>query len=316
MSNRRPDLHPEVEAMLATLEEGFPDVTAYPAVEVRGMIDARKAPLGTDPDMRSVTNLTIDGPDGDPLPLRIYTPHAAADGPLPTIVFAHGGGFVFCGIDSHDEFARSLAENTGGVVVSVEYRLAPEHQAPAALEDMYAAVQWTAAHAGEYGGDPQQVAVAGDSAGGLLSAAVCLAARERGGPQIAAQILLYPVIDDDVETESYRLYGEGYYNSKSAMEWYWDQYAPTDRDDMLVMPSKAESLADLPPAVVITAELDPPCVSGERYAERLRADGVDVHVHRLDGLFHGVLTFAKFPLTPQARQTVWDLVGKVLPAKA
>ena len=315
MTTRRTDLHPEVEAMLATLESGFPDVTAFPAAEVRAMIDARKAPLGGDPDMRAVTDLAIDGPDGDPLPLRVYTPHAATEGPLPTIVFAHGGGFVFCGIDSHDEFARSLAENTGSVVVSVEYRLAPEHRAPAALDDMYAAVQWAADHAAEHGGDPERLAVAGDSAGGLLSAAVCLAARERGGPRIVAQILLYPVIDDDFETDSYRLYGEGYYNSASAMKWYWDQYAPTGRDDMLVMPSKAASLADLPPAVVVTAELDPPCDSGERYAERLRADGVEVHAHRLDGLFHGVLTFAKFPLTGQARATVWDLVTKVLPPR-
>ncbi|GMU80104.1 MAG: putative lipase/esterase [Acidimicrobiia bacterium] len=313
MSNRRTDLHPEVEAMLGTLE-GFPDVTAFPAAEVRAMIDARKAPLGTEPAMRAVTDLTIDGPDGDPLPVRVYTPHAAADGALPAVVFAHGGGFVFCGIDSHDEFVRSLAENTGTVVVSVDYRLAPEHQAPAALEDMYAAVQWAAEHAGEYGGDPERIAVAGDSAGGLLSATVCLAARERGGPTIVAQILLYPVLDDDFDTESYRRYGEGYYNTTSAMRWYWDQYAPNNRDDMLVMPTKAESLAGLPPTVVVTAELDPPSVSGERYADRLRADGVEVYAHRLDGLFHGVLTFAKFPLTPQARATVWDLVAKVLPS--
>ncbi|WP_040518917.1 alpha/beta hydrolase [Gordonia neofelifaecis] len=312
MSNRRSDLHPEVEAMLATLDAGFPDVAAFPAVEVRSMIDARRAPLGGQPDMRSVQNLTIDGPDGDPLPLRVFTPHAAADGALPTIVFAHGGGFVFCGIDSHDEFTRSLAEHTGSVVVSVEYRLAPEHQAPAALEDMYTAVQWATEHAGEYGGDVDRVAVAGDSAGGLLSAAVCLAARERGGPKIAAQILLYPVIDDDFDTESYRLYGEGYYNTTRAMKWYWDQYAPTGRDDMLVVPARAESLADLPPTVMITAELDPPAASGVRYAERLRADGVEVHEHQLEGLFHGVLTFANFPLTPQARQTVWDLIGEVL----
>ncbi|NLG47998.1 alpha/beta hydrolase [Gordonia sp. (in: high G+C Gram-positive bacteria)] len=312
MSTRRPDLHPEVEAMLATLEAGFPDVTAFPAAEVRGMIDARRAPLGDEPAMRAVVDVTIDGPDGNALPLRIYTPHAAADRALPTIVFAHGGGFVFCGIDSHDEFARSLAENTASVVVSVEYRLAPEHPAPAALEDMYAAVGWTAQHIGGYGGDPTRLAVAGDSAGGLLSAAVCLAVRDRGGPEIAAQILLYPMIDDDVDTESYRRYGEGYYNSAAAMAWYWDQYAPGERDDPLVMPSKAASLAGLPPAVVVSAELDPPCDSAERYADRLRADGVEVHGHRLDGLFHGVLTFAKFPLTPSARATVWELIGRVL----
>lgn len=313
MSNRRTDLHPEVETMLATLESGFPDVTVFPADQVRAMIEARRALLGGEPDMRSVIDLTIGGPDGDPLPLRVYTPRAAVDRALPTIVFAHGGGFVFCSIDSHDEFARSIAENVGAVVVSVEYRLAPEHRAPAALEDMYAAVQWAAEHVGEHGGDPKRVAVAGDSAGGLLAAAVCLAARDRGGPTIVAQLLLYPVIDDDFDTESYREYGEGYYNTASAMAWYWDQYAPDGRDDPLVMPTKAESLAGLPPAVVVTAELDPPCASGERYAARLRAAGGDVHAHRLDGLFHGVLTFATFPLTPQARATVWELIAKVLP---
>ncbi|WP_420750376.1 alpha/beta hydrolase [Rhodococcus sp. O3] len=308
---RRSDLHPDVEAMLSTLEAGFPDVTQYPAAELRQIIVSRRAPLTRTPDMRMARDVVIDGPGGD-LSLRVYVPHGDGAAPRPVIVFAHGGGFVFCDLDSHDEFCRSMAAAVDAVVVSVDYRLAPENPAPAAMEDVYAAVCWTVENADSYGGDPARVAVAGDSAGGNLSAAVSVAARERGGPSIAAQILLYPVIGDDFETESYRKYGVGYYNTTKAMRWYWEQYAPNGRDSALVVPSRASTLAGLPPALVATAELDPPCSEGEAYAERLAADGVPVIAHRFDGLFHGFLTFPQLSLTGPAREELWQLISRIL----
>ncbi|MBH0122072.1 alpha/beta hydrolase [Rhodococcus sp. CX] len=308
---RRSDLHPDVEAMLSTLEAGFPDVTQYSAAELRQIIVSRRAPLTRTPDMRMARDVVIDGPGGD-LSLRVYVPHSDGTVPRPVIVFAHGGGFVFCDLDSHDEFCRSMAAAVDAVVVSVDYRLAPENPAPAAMEDVYAAVCWTVENADSYGGDPARVAVAGDSAGGNLSAAVSVAARERGGPSIAAQILLYPVIGDDFETESYRKYGVGYYNTTKAMRWYWEQYAPNGRDSALVVPSRASTLAGLPPALVATAELDPPCSEGEAYAERLAADGVPVIAHRFDGLFHGFLTFPQLSLTGPAREELWQLISRIL----
>ncbi|MDH6284422.1 alpha/beta hydrolase [Prescottella agglutinans] len=297
--------------MLEVLESSFPDVTQYSAQELREIIASRRAPLTRTPDMHVARDVIIDGPGGD-LPLRVYVPHTETIDPLPVIVFAHGGGFVFCGLDSHDEFCRSMADAVDSVVVSVDYRLAPEHRAPAAMEDVYAALLWTAENVGEYGGDPGRIAVAGDSAGGNLAATVSLAARERGVPLIAAQILIYPVIDDDFTTESYQQYGVGYYNTTKAMRWYWEQYAPGDRTSEFVVPTRAASLEGLPPALVVTAELDPPCTAGDQYAERLAADGVPVIAHRFDGLFHGFLTFPKLSLTGPARLELWQLIRRVL----
>jgi acetyl esterase len=224
------------------------------------------------------------------------------------VVFAHGGGFVFCDLDSHDEFCRSMAEGVGVVVVSVDYRLAPEHRAPAAHEDMYAALEWAASNVAEYGGDPTRIVLAGDSAGGNLAATVTVAARDGGGPAVFGQALFYPVIDDDFDTESYRKYGSGYYNTTKAMKWYWEQYAPEGTDDPRLVPTRADSLAGLPPAVVITAELDPPCSAGDDYAQRLTEAGVEVRHRRFDGLFHGFLTFPSLSLTEPARQEIWKMM--------
>ncbi|MBF6250757.1 alpha/beta hydrolase [Nocardia farcinica] len=307
-AQRRSDLHPDVAAMLAALES-FPDVTRYEAAELREIIAARRAPLTRQPDMQTARDHVIPGPGGD-LTVRVYVPHG--DALRPVVVFAHGGGFVFCDLDSHDEFCRSTAQAVDAVVVSVDYRRAPEHPGPAAMEDLYAAVTWVHRHAGEFGGDPERIAVAGDSAGGNLAATVSLAARDRGGPPIAAQVLIYPVIDDDFDTESYRRYGAGYYNTTEAMRWYWQQYAPHGTDSPYLVPTRADSLAGLPPAVVVTAELDPPCSAGEDYARRLAAAGVPVTAHRFDGLFHGFLTFPKLSLTGPARAELWQMMRAVL----
>ncbi|MFD4433819.1 alpha/beta hydrolase [Nocardia sp. NPDC058497] len=301
---------PEVAAMLAALDAGFPDVAAMDAAEVRAAIRARRAPLQRLPDMREARDLTIDGPGGQ-LPLRVFRPHHDGDA-LPVIVFAHGGGFVFCDLDSHDEFCRSMAAGVGAVVISVDYRLAPEHPAPAAHDDMLAALRWAAENAGALGGDPARIALAGDSAGGNLAATVAIAVRDGGGPEVAAQVLIYPVIDDDFETESYQRFGTGHYNTTSAMRWYWQNYAPHGTDDVRLVPTRASSLASLPPAVVVTAELDPPCSAGDAYAQRLAGDGVPVRHRRYNGLFHGFLTIPSLAATRAARTEVWAMVRDVL----
>ncbi|MFD2470356.1 flavin-containing monooxygenase [Amycolatopsis silviterrae] len=297
----------EVKAMLAGL--ALPDVTQHDPAELREIIRSRRAPLTRQPAMRIAEDRVIPGPGGD-LKLRIYAPHHET--PLPVLVFAHGGGFVFCDLDSHDEFCRSMAASVEAVVVAVDYRLAPEHPGPAAMEDVYAALVWATEHAAEYGGDPARIGVAGDSAGGNLAATVCLAARDRGSPSIAGQVLLYPVIDDDFATESYRRYGEGYYNTETAMRWYWAQYAPDGTDSPYLVPTRAESLADLPPAVVATAELDPLCTAGDDYARQLRDAGVEVTALRFEGLFHGFLTIPALSLTEPAREKLWQLMRDLL----
>ncbi|MCA2210933.1 alpha/beta hydrolase [Nocardia rosealba] len=301
---------PEVAAMLTALDAGFPDVAAMSAADARAAILARRGAPQRLPDLLSVRDVVVDGPGGA-LTVRVYRPHD--DGPpRPVIVFAHGGGFVFCDLDSHDEFCRSMAVGVGAVVVAVDYRLAPEHPGPAAHDDMLATVRWAAEHIATYGGDPARIALAGDSAGGNLAATVALAVRDGNGPPVAAQILLYPVIDDDFDTESYRRFGTGHYNTTRAMRWYWQQYAPHGTDDVRLVPTRAETLAGVAPAVVVTAELDPPCSAGDAYAARLKADGVPVHHRRYDGLFHGFLTIPSLAATQSARTEIWAMIRETL----
>jgi acetyl esterase len=233
-------------------------------------------------------NHTLPGPAGD-LPVRLYAPEA--DGPLPVLAYFHGGGFVIGDLDTHDGTCRELAVGAECLVVSVDYRLAPEHPFPAAPEDCYAATAWLAEHCAELGGDPTRLAVGGDSAGGNLAAAVALMARERGGPPLAHQLLIYPVTDYAFETASYRENAEGYMLTLPMMEWFWNHYLadPAQGDNELASPLRATSLAQLPPATVITAEFDPLRDEGEAYAQRLSDAGVKTQMTRYDGVFHGFL---------------------------
>ncbi|MGH9032807.1 MAG: alpha/beta hydrolase, partial [Acidimicrobiia bacterium] len=239
-----------------------------------------------------VEDRVVPGPGGD-LPVRIYTPDG--DSPRPLIVYFHGGGFVFCSLDTHDNTCRRLANATGAVVVSVDYRLAPEHCFPAPLDDCYAATVWAHEHAGELGADADRLVVAGDSAGGNLAAATALMARDGGGPPIRFQLLVYPVIDAACDAASYVENAEGYFLEAEAMRWFWRQYLGPDGNgnDPLATPLGAD-LAALPPALVVTAEFDPLRDEGEAYGAALADAGVSVTVRRYDGMIHGFWSMPMF----------------------
>ncbi|MFC4603866.1 alpha/beta hydrolase [Rhodococcus kronopolitis] len=297
-------LDDEVAALLGALNTGFPKVETMTGAQARAAVRARLQ-LPAEPEV--VGNLTeslVPGPSGG-IAVRVYRPAAASGGPSPAVVFAHGGGFVFCDLDTHDGFCRAMSNGTGAVVVSVDYRLAPESPWPAAAEDVCAVLDWVHRDAAELGVDPARIAVAGDSAGGNLAAVTALMARDRGGPALAAQALVYPVIAPDFETDSYRAYGEGYFNTRAAMAWYWDQYVPpADRAHPYASPIRAE-LAGLPPAVVLTAGFDPLCSEGDAYAEALAAAGVPVTHRRYEGAIHGFATISSLSLARRAQQQLW-----------
>jgi len=279
-------VHPEAQQLLAALAAAglppFEHMTVPQAREAtKGFID-----LQGEPEQIATEDRTIPGPAGD-IPVRVYTP--AGDGSKPVIVYFHGGGWVIGDLDVCDNPVRRIANRTGAVVVSVGYRLAPEHVYPAAFDDSYAATAWLAEHAAEFGGDPQRIATCGDSAGGNLAAAVAIAARDRQGPRRAAQLLIYPVTDFNFTTGSYEQNGEGYLLTKGAIQWFWAHYLGAQElgKDPFACPARADNLVGLPPAFVATAEFDPLRDEGEAYAANLRTAGVDVTAKRYDGMVHG-----------------------------
>jgi acetyl esterase len=260
------------------------------------------APLA---EVRSTEDSTIPGPAGE-IPIRVYRPDV--DGPVPTMAFFHGGGFVIGNIESHDDQARLICRDVGIVVVSVDYRLAPEHKFPAGFEDCLAATHWVAANVDSLGGDPDRVLVGGDSAGGNFSAAVALATRETG-PKLAAQFLIYPGVDfrEDADYPSRIENAEGYFLTAEDMLWFRGLYLPDDVDenDARHSPIRAASLAGAPPAVIGTGEYDPLRDEGEAYAKALADAGVEVRIQRYDGMIHGFYAFG--PHSPAAAAAVADM---------
>jgi acetyl esterase len=271
--------------------------------EARESIMALAAVAGPVEPVALVADRRLPGPAGE-IPVRIYTP--AGRGPFPVLVYLHGGGWVIGNLDTHDGLCRLLANGAVCIVVSVDYRLAPEHPFPAAAEDAYAATRWIAEHAATIGGDARRIAVGGDSAGGNLSAVVCLMARDRGGPRLVHQLLVYPVTDVPGVTASYRENGEGYFLTGAMMRWFWRHYTGADapRDDPYLCPLRAADLRGLPRALVITAEFDPLRDEGEAYAARLRAAGVPVALSRYPGMIHGF--FGMTGLLDRARDAVGE----------
>ena len=244
------------------------------------------------PPVYRVEDRHVPGPHGQ-VPIRIYT----SEGRMPkgVLVYLHGGGWVLGSIVTHDVLCRSIANAAGCIVVSVDYRLAPEHKFPAAPEDCYAATKWVAANAASFGGDPNRVAVGGDSAGGNLAIATALMARDRGGPNLVFQLLFYPAISAANDTPSQKEFDrDGFILSRADMEWFWNHYlnSAADRNNPLACPNKASNLAGLPPALVQTCSHDPLRDEGERYAEQMKKAGVKVTLTRYDGVTHGFVSFA------------------------
>ena len=244
--------------------------------------------------------------EGGEIGVRIYTPEGT--GPFPGVVYFHGGGWVAGDLNTMDRPCRTFANGVGCVVVSTDYRCAPESRFPTAADDSFAATRWVAANAAELGIDPARIAVAGDSAGGNLSAVVSQMARDKGGPAIAFQLLIYPVIDHAFDTGSYRELADGYGLTRPMMEWFWEQYLadPADGANPYASPIRADSLAGLPPAAVHVAGYDPLRDEGIAYAHALRAAGGTAELQCYDGLVHGYLQMGA--VAAGARQAVADAV--------
>ncbi|MCA2244675.1 alpha/beta hydrolase [Mycobacterium sp. WUMAC-067] len=293
-------LDPQIAAILPQLDGGFPPVQEMSGAEARALIRSRLVPPARPEPVAAVADRSVEG-QGGPIPVRVYRPEAA--GPVPILVYAHGGGFVFCDLDSHDGLCRNIANLVPAVVVSVDYRLAPENPWPAAVEDVYAVTCWAYDNAGSLGADPERLVVGGDSAGGNLAAVTAIMARDRGGPAPAAQLLLYPVIAADFDTESYRLFGRGFYNPKPALQWYWDCYLPSreDRAHPYAAPLSAD-LRGVPPAVVVVAGHDPLRDEGLAYAGALTAAGVPTRQLCYHGGIHGFMTMPMLDIAHRARK--------------
>jgi acetyl esterase/lipase len=284
-----------------------PQLHELPVEQARAFFDAMQLP-SPEVKIASVEDRRIPGPAGD-IPVRIYRPEG--QGPLPALVYFHGGGWVIGSIETHDASCRDLANRVGCVVVSVDYRLAPEHRYPAAAEDCYAATRWVAENAASLGIDAGRIAIGGDSAGGNLTAVVALMARDRRGPALVHQLLIYPVTDADFTRASYRENAEGYLLTTTAMEWFWGHYVPdsAQRTEAYAAPLRAKDLAGLPPAFVITAEFDPLRDEGEAYAKRLAQAGVATRHERYAGAIHGF--FAMGMLSEVARRVVDDAADEL-----
>jgi acetyl esterase len=266
--------------------------TLSPEAAREAYLALRPASQGPRPEGVTVVDRTIPGPGG-PMAVRLYRPKSAApDVKLPALVFAHGGGWVFGNLDSHDVLCAQLAIEAGIAVFAVDYRLAPEVRFPGAFDDVVAALQWVADNGPSVGIDSDRLAIGGDSAGGNLAAAVALWVRDHDGPKLRLQVLAYPVTDLVARSESYRRYYDGFGLNAAAMEWFFDHYTPDkeSRGDWRASPLRAASLAGLPPALVITAGYDPLRDEGRAYAWRLQLEGTMADLIEFGGMLHGFLS--------------------------
>ena len=298
---------PDVRALLDAIKAHFPDLggAVTDAAQARRLLAQAPAWPFEPPAVGSVESRAVPGPAGAPdIPVRVYRPDPErSPGPWPTVVFFHGGGWVIGSLDTHDPIARALCRDAGAAVVSVDYRLAPEARFPAAVDDAYAALCWVAAHLGELGGDPGALVVAGDSAGGNLAAVAALIARDRGGPPLALQVLVYPATDARVRLAPPAEDAAGDFLTADHGRWFAEQYFGPDGDRAHphASPLVAE-LHRLPPAHVVTAGFDRLCAEGRAYAAKLRAAGVPVTESHYPGMFHGFFGFPELLADARAAQ--------------
>ncbi|MBV1904437.1 MAG: alpha/beta hydrolase [Pseudomonadales bacterium] len=279
-------LHPEFEAMLAQIAEaGRPGFNEMSPTEARDFYSAMRVPADHIL-VHEIEDRTISSAGGD-IPIRIYTPEGS--GPFPVFMNFHGGGWVIGDLESADAQCRQICSLADCIVVSVDYRLAPEHVFPAAADDCYTATCWVAEHAESLNADAKRIAIGGDSAGGNLAAVVALKARDENGPELVFQLLVYPVTDARCDSQSYSDNADGYMLTRDSMLWFWDHYCPAtmQRSHAYASPALATDLSNLPPAFVLTAEYDPLRDEGEAYAVLLEKAGVEVDCKRYPGLIHG-----------------------------
>jgi len=301
-------LDPRVAVYLKLTGAGneSPNGKAFSIQESRKRLEKSAASVSGSPvEMASVSDMKATH-EGLTVPVRVYRP--VKQGTLPVVVFYHGGGWVQGSPDSHDGLCRILAKKSGAFVVSVDYRLAPEHVFPAAVNDAYAALNWVSTQGKQLDIDTTKVAVAGDSAGGTLAAVVCLMARDRKGPIVVFQALIYPGVDTtNLNTESYKMFAKGFMLDKSNVERFIGMYLPNakNRTNPYASPMLAKSHVGLPPALVITAGFDVLRDEGEAYAKKLKDAGVPTRAIRYPGLIHGFVSAPR--LLPQARQATDEI---------
>lgn len=287
-------VHPQCQAILdaAANADGPTVFDTRDPVEARRLYSASNEIFAVPTaDLRSVENRRVPGGAVN-VPVRVYTPDVEADGNgLPVLIFLHGGGWVFGDLDTHDAMCRAFAHEAGCLIVSVDYRLAPEHKFPAALDDCLTVLDWVAANAAEIGADPARIAIGGDSAGGNLAAAACQAARDKDGPAIVFQLLIYPATDFTADMTSPRSNAAGFGLSDVAIEWMRNCYLndPFDTTDPRASPAMARDLSNLPPALIQTAEFDPLHDEGKAYADAMRAAGNTVIHINYPGMIHGFM---------------------------
>ncbi len=296
-------LNPKIAKRMEGRSGGGADFTKMPAPEMRVSFDKLMAgtPKLNEPVANTVNRKLSIGAEWS-IPVRTYNP--TGTGPFPILMYFHGGGWVVGSLDGYDDLCRSLCHRAGAVVVSVDYRLAPEHKYPAAAEDCYSATAWCAAHAGEIGGDAKRLVVMGDSAGGNLAAVVALMARDRNGPAIAEQVPIYPATSCGYEMASYHFFDSGYGLSRGMMRYFWDAYLrdPADATQPYAAPLQASNLANLPPTLMITAQYDLLRDEGEAYAARLQRAGNQVRCTQYLGMTHGFINGGA--IYPEADQAI------------
>ncbi len=292
MATGHVSLDPQIQAVLDAVPPDAPSTREMGVEEARSDLERMAVAMcGNGEGVGWSVDRRAPGPGGE-VPVRLYAPDVA--GPLPVVVYLHGGGWAVGSLDSFDALCRRLANRTGALVVSVAYRLAPEHPFPAAVEDAETAVRWAHAHAPELGADPTRIAVAGDSAGANLATVIARRLRDAGGPELALQALMYPALDPTLASESCQALGEDYMLSRSDMAWFWELYlSGADPEHPDAAPARAAELSGLAPAYVLTAEYDPLRDEGEAYAAQLEAAGVATTLRRWPGAVHGFVRWLK-----------------------